>query len=187
MQSVVIFSNESMGTSEEKSNISWLKQQILSVDVANCRLRALEKEHENLKRKLVEKSSYISRFMQVVETLKQNLQKANDDHLLLLSQLQVYEAKARADESTITELLEQLKVEKLNSFKYELRIKELSSKNAELNAKNTSLIQKNAETEQLLQLAEKDISQKNVLKKKISLLDEKRICLMWGQIFKRHY
>ncbi|KRY40756.1 Homeobox -like protein [Trichinella spiralis] len=176
-----------MGTSEEKSNISWLKQQILSVDVANCRLRALEKEHENLKRKLVEKSSYISRFMQVVETLKQNLQKANDDHLLLLSQLQVYEAKARADESTITELLEQLKVEKLNSFKYELRIKELSSKNAELNAKNTSLIQKNAETEQLLQLAEKDISQKNVLKKKSSLLDEKRICLMWGKIFKRHY
>ncbi|KRX28239.1 Homeobox -like protein [Trichinella nelsoni] len=155
--------NESMGTSEEKSNISWLKQQILSVDVANCRLRALEKEHENLKRKLVEKSSYISRFMQV------------------------YEAKARADESTITELLEQLKVEKLNSFKYELRIKELSSKNAELNSKNTSLIQKNAETEQLLQLAEKDISQKNVLKKKSSLLDEKRICLMWGKIFKRHY
>ncbi|OUC47441.1 hypothetical protein D917_06930, partial [Trichinella nativa] len=80
-----------------------------------------------------------------------------------------------------------MKVEKLNSFKYELRIKELSSKNAELNSKNTSLIQKNAETEQLLQLAEKDISQKNVLKKKISLLDEKRICLMWGQIFKRHY
>ncbi|KRY56117.1 Homeobox protein MSX-2 [Trichinella britovi] len=186
-QSMVIFSNESMGTSEENSNISWLKQQILSVDVANCRLRALEKEHENLKRKLVEKSSYISRFMQVVETLKQNLQKANDDHLLLLSQLQVYEAKARADESTITELLEQLKVEKLNSFKYELRIKELSSKNAELNSKNTSLIQKNAETEQLLQLAEKDISQKNVLKKKSSPLDEKRICLMWGKIFKRHY
>ncbi|KRX48120.1 Homeobox -like protein [Trichinella murrelli] len=162
-QSMVIFSNESMGTSEENSNISWLKQQILSVDVANCRLRALEKEHENLKRKLVEKSSYISRFMQV------------------------YEAKARADESTITELLEQLKVEKLNSFKYELRIKELSSKNAELNSKNTSLIQKNAETEQLLQLAEKDISQKNVLKKKSSPLDEKRICLMWGKIFKRHY
>ncbi|KRZ60167.1 Homeobox -like protein [Trichinella nativa] len=155
--------NESMGTSEENSNISWLKQQILSVDVANCRLRALEKEHENLKRKLVEKSSYISRFMQV------------------------YEAKARADESTITELLEQLKVEKLNSFKYELRIKELSSKNAELNSKNTSLIQKNAETEQLLQLAEKDISLKNVLKKKSSPLDEKRICLMWGKIFKRHY
>ncbi|KRX74992.1 Homeobox protein MSX-2 [Trichinella sp. T6] len=129
----------------------------------NCRLRALEKEHENLKRKLVEKSSYISRFMQV------------------------YEAKARADESTITELLEQLKVEKLNSFKYELRIKELSSKNAELNSKNTSLIQKNAETEQLLQLAEKDISQKNVSKKKSLPLDEKRICLMWGKIFKRHY
>ncbi|KRZ10902.1 hypothetical protein T11_15716, partial [Trichinella zimbabwensis] len=181
------FSNESMGTSEEKSNISWLKQQILSVDVANCRLRALEKEHENLKRKLVEKSSYISRFMQVVETLKQNLQKANDDHLLLLSQLQVYEAKAKADENTITELLEQLKVEKLNSFKYELRLKELSSKIEELNSKNASLIQKKAETEQLLQLAEKDISQKNVLKNKSSLLDEKKICLIWNKIFKRHY
>ncbi|KRY79193.1 hypothetical protein T4A_4881, partial [Trichinella pseudospiralis] len=181
------FSNEIMGTSEEKSNISWLKQQILSVDVANCRLRALEKEHENLKRKLVEKSSYISRFMQVVETLKQNLQKANDDHLLLLSQLQVYEAKAKADENTITELLEQLKVEKLNSFKYELRLKELSSKIEELNLKNASLIQKKAETEQLLQLAEKDISEKNDLKNKSSLLDEKKICLIWNKIFKRHY